>query len=316
MRKDRRGRATPQVEKAKPRFRRRVTESESSDPPVIPSPRLPISSSPNSFRPSKRLGQNFLVDSRFIEGIVDAVGARSDETIIEIGPGKGALTDRLVEQAGQVVGIEFDNRLGPSLAYRLASTKRFKLVPGDALSIDFCVEISPATTSRVVANLPFNISTAILTRLVDQRSCISEMVLMLQREVVDRIAAPPGSGDRGYLSVVVQAYCEVEKLFDVPPTSFRPVPKVWSTVVRLRVRKQPPVEGVDEEVLWSIVSAGFAQRRKTMLNNLRRAPGPLQERLKAHGGASIVLCVANVDLHRRAETLTLDEWIRIARAAQ
>jgi 16S rRNA (adenine1518-N6/adenine1519-N6)-dimethyltransferase len=131
--------------------------------------------------------------------------------------------------------------------------------------------------------------------------------------VVERITAIPGSADRGYLSVFVQAYCETEKLFDVAPGSFRPAPKIWSSVVKLRLRSQLAADGVDEKLLWQIVSAGFAQRRKTILNNLRSAPPPLTETIKNHGGASIVLCEAEVDLQRRAETLTLDEWARIAR---
>ena len=123
--------------------------------------------------------------------------------------------------------------------------------------------------ARVVANLPYNIATAILQRLIEQQSCISEMVLMLQREVVDRITAEAGSSERGYLSVLVEAYCESEKLFDVPPRAFRPAPRVWSTVVNLRVRSRIAAEVKNEELLWQIVSAGFAQRRKTILNNLR-----------------------------------------------
>jgi 16S rRNA (adenine1518-N6/adenine1519-N6)-dimethyltransferase len=138
------------------------------------------------------------------------------------------------------------------------------------------------------------------------------MILMLQREVVDRIAAPPGSKERGYLSVLVQAYCEIEKLFDVGPGSFRPAPKVWSSVVRLTPRRAITPGVKDEKLLWQVVSAGFAQRRKTILNNLRSAPSPLHERVKSHGGASIVLCQSEVDLQRRAETLNLKEWVRIA----
>jgi 16S rRNA (adenine1518-N6/adenine1519-N6)-dimethyltransferase len=142
------------------------------------------------------------------------------------------------------------------------------------------------------------------------------MVLMLQKEVVDRITAAPGSGERGYLSVFVQAYCETEKLFDVAPGSFRPAPKVWSSVVRLTLRPGPMANVHDEKLLWQVVSAGFAQRRKTMLNNLRNAPSPLQDIVRSHGGASIVLCQAEIDLQRRAETLTLEEWVRITRALE
>jgi len=128
----------------------------------------------------------------------------------------------------------------------------------------------------------------VLQRLIDQRSCLSEMTLMLQREVVDRITAAAGETERGYLSVLVEAYCEAEQLFDVAPQAFRPVPKVWSTVVNLRVRPKIKADVNDEALLWQVVSAGFAQRRKTILNNLRDAPAPIQELLKKRGGASIV----------------------------
>jgi len=140
--------------------------------------------------------------------------------------------------------------------------------------------------------------------------------LMLQKEVAERITASPGSPDRGYLSVFVQAYCETEKLFDVAPHAFRPAPKVWSSVLRLKLRPHVAAEVRDEKLLWRIVSAGFAQRRKTILNNLRNAPSPLQEIVKSHGGVSIILCQAEVDFQRRAETLTLDEWARISRALE
>ena len=137
---------------------------------------------------------------------------------------------------------------------------------------------------------------------------------MLQREVVDRITAPAGSSERGYLSVLVEAYCEAEKLFDVAPQAFRPVPNVWSTVVNLRIRPKIAIDVKDEVLLWQIVSAGFAQRRKTILNNLRDAPAPIQELLKKRGGASIVLCDACIPALRRAETFTLEEWAMLVNA--
>ncbi len=262
--------------------------------------------------PSKRLGQNFLTDPRIINRIVDELNPGLDETILEIGPGRGALTEKLIERAGRLVAIEFDRGLIPLLREKFGGHANFHLVERDALVTDFCTEISPAQTARVVANLPYNISTAILQRLIEQRDCVREMVLMLQREVVERITAAPGSKERGYLSVLVEAYTDAERLFDVAPGSFRPAPKVWSTVVRLRFSPKLPVDVTDERLLWSIVSAGFAQRRKTILNNLRASPPMLNELLKKHGGASIVLCRAEVDLQRRAETLSLEEWSRIA----
>ncbi|HBB86603.1 MAG TPA: ribosomal RNA small subunit methyltransferase A [Blastocatellia bacterium] len=265
-------------------------------------------------RPSKRFGQNFLTDKSIIKRIIAALNPLPGETIVEIGAGRGALTAPLIERAGQLVAIEFDRNLIPILVDAFGAQENFKLVQTDALIADICAEIRPATTARVVANLPYNIATAVLQRLIEQRACLTELILMLQKEVVDRIIAPPGSGERGYLSVFVEAYCETEKLFDVGPASFRPAPKVWSTVVRLKLRPKIGLDLQEEKLLWQVVSAGFAQRRKTILNNLRSAPSPLQDRLKAHGGASIVLCRAEVELQRRAETLALDEWTRIVRA--
>jgi len=264
--------------------------------------------------PSKRLGQHFLRDPRPIKRIIEAFAPRRDEIVLEIGPGTGALTAELVERAARVVAIEFDNKLAALLLERFGARDNFRLVQGDALNTDFCAEIHPATSARLVANLPYNISTAILQRLIAQRSCLTEMVVMLQREVVERILAPAGSSARGFLSVLVEAYCETEKLFDVAPGSFRPPPQVWSSVLRLTFRTNAPVELKDKELMWQLVSAGFAQKRKTILNNLRHSSGKLQEVIRQNGGASIVLCKAGVDVQRRAETLTVDDWVRIVLA--
>jgi 16S rRNA (adenine1518-N6/adenine1519-N6)-dimethyltransferase len=266
--------------------------------------------------PSKRLGQHFLRDQRTIQRIIEALAPRAEETIVEIGPGTGALTTVLVERGSRVIAVEFDNKLVPLLHERFGEYANFRLVHADALTTDFCAEIQPACSARLVANLPYNISTAILQRLISQRSCFQELVVMLQREVVERVLAPAGTTDRGFISVLVEAYCETEKLFDVAPGAFRPPPKVWSSVMRLKFRPQIAVEVKDEELLWATVSAGFAQKRKTILNNLRNTSGRLQEVLKRNGGASIVLCKAEVELQRRAETLTIDEWGRIVRAME
>lgn len=278
--------------------------------PVSPSPHLPIAPSP--LRPSKSLGQNFLINEGVVSRIIEELSPTSEETIIEIGPGRGALTSQLLEKAGLVIAIEFDRNLIPLLEKHFAARKNFKLLAADALAVDFCSVIQPATHARVVANLPYNIATAILQRLIAHRTCISEMVLMLQKEVVDRLIAPPGSKERGYISVFVEAYCETEKLFDIAPGSFRPVPKVRSSVIRLKLKQKEAVTK-NESRLWQLVSAGFAQRRKTILNNLRGAPPQLLDLVKRYGGASIILCRAEIDLQRRAETLTLDEWLRLGR---
>jgi 16S rRNA (adenine1518-N6/adenine1519-N6)-dimethyltransferase len=264
----------------------------------------------------KSLGQNFLVDESVVARIVREVAPRADETVIEIGAGRGALTAQLAAQAGRLVAVEFDRDLVPVLRERFGGRENFTLVEGDALAIDFCAVALPAQEARVVANLPYNISTAILQRLFEQRRCLTEMILMLQREVVERITAAPGTGERGYLSVLTEAYCEARPLFDVRPEAFRPVPKVWSTVVRMRVRESVVAEVSDEALLWRVVSAGFAQRRKTIFNNLRYAPPTLLPRVEAVGGANALLETAGVEPHRRAETLTLAEWVQISRVLE
>ena len=267
-------------------------------------------------RAKKSLGQNFLVDDNVAARIVRALDAQADETVIEIGAGRGALTTRLVSGVGRLVAIEFDRELVPVLHERFGRHENFTLVHDDALEVDFCAVIAPAKRARVVANLPYNVSTAILQRLIAQRACISEMILMLQREVVERITAPPGSHDRGYLSVFIEAYCEAEALFDVAPAAFRPVPKVWSTVAHLRMREGFTTDVGDEKLLWQTVSSGFAQRRKTIQNNLRAAPDLLRQRIEACGGATAALDAAQIEPRRRAETLTFAEWARLARTLE
>ncbi len=262
----------------------------------------------------KRFGQNFLVDRSVVHRIIDSFNPESDQTVIEIGPGRGALTSELTTKAGRVIAIEFDRDLAPQLRDKFVAVPNFAMIQDDALTIDFCDAIKPAQVARVIANLPYNIGTAILQRLIEQRNCISDMTLMLQREVVDRIMAQPGSSERGYLSVFVEAYCEVEKRFDVSPQSFRPSPKVWSTVVSLRPRPKIAADVKDKKLLWQVVSAGFAHPRKTILNNLREAPEQIQELLKKRGGASIVLCDAGIPPLRRAETFALEEWALLVNA--
>jgi 16S rRNA (adenine1518-N6/adenine1519-N6)-dimethyltransferase len=267
----------------------------------------------NHPRAKKRLGQNFLVDETYARRVVGALGARAGETIVEIGPGRGALTGLLLESGARVVAVEFDRELAPLLLERFGGLDNFKLVEADALEVDFCAAIEPAGVARVVANLPYNISTAILQRLIEQRRCFTEMVLMLQREVVERITAPPGSAERGYLTVLVEAFCEAVALFDVPPGAFRPVPKVWSTVARLRARAGT-FEVFDDSLFQRLVSAGFAQKRKTIFNNLRSAPADVRDIVDAAGGAASLLEDTGLDPRRRAEALTLAEWAGLTEA--
>jgi 16S rRNA (adenine1518-N6/adenine1519-N6)-dimethyltransferase len=258
-----------------------------------PSGKLPIA--------KKSLGQNFLTDPNYIRKIIGAVAPSATDTIVEIGPGRGALTGELVGSGAYVVAIELDSKLGPLLVERFGS-KRFQLIEADVLKFDFRSLMDfGGTKTKLVANLPYYISTAILQRLAEHRDLLSEMVLMFQKEVVDRITAPPGKSERGFLTVIVEAAFGIEKLFDVPPTAFLPRPKVRSSVVRLMPKAKSEY---DDESFVKLVSAAFAQKRKTLLNNLKRT----------FPDAGRVIERAGVDPDRRAETLTPEEWVELHRA--
>ena len=253
-------------------------------------------------RPRKSLGQNFLRDEAVISRIIDALDPDREDTVVEIGPGTGALTYRLVETAGKVIAIEFDRDLIPQLETQFQRFENFRLIHDDALTVDFDEVLQSSGRNgqtKLVANLPYNISTPILQRLIEYRELFSTIVLMFQREVVERITAQPGGKERGFLSVLVESAFEIEYLFDVPPTAFLPVPKVWSAVVRL-TPKQSRV--ADEKHFRRLVSTAFAQKRKTLANNLRNI----------YQDTTDLLTRAGIDGKRRAETLTLDEWITLS----
>lgn len=262
-------------------------------------------------RAKKSLGQNFLVDDRVVDRVVAAVEPLNGVAVVEIGPGRGALTRRLVENAAAVFGVEIDRNLIPFLRKEFRDAENFQVVEADALSVDLCHVIAPWKQAVAIGNLPYYISTPILQRLIAQRNCLSELVLMLQREVVYRICAPPGTSDHGYLSALVKAFCDVEPLFDVSPEAFRPVPKVWSTVVRLRFQEKISFGRGGEELYRTLLGAGFAQKRKTITNNLRGAPPGLKELIERAGGVAGVLECAEIDPRSRAETLKLEDWQRL-----
>ena len=256
-------------------------------------------------RAKRGLGQNFLTGSHYPLRIIDAVSPRRDEVIVEIGPGHGALTKPLLESGAQVIAIELDRELIADLTEQFAGCSNLKLLEADALDLDFCRLIAPCASARIVANLPYYISTPILQRLIEQRRCIVEMILMLQREVVERITARPGGKEYGYLSVLVQFYCDAEKLFDVPPGAFRPAPKVYSSIVRLRTR-----ESVEEDGWFlELIKVLFSHRRKTIFNNLRAGGNRLG--LQDESSIASVLHDSLIDPQRRAETLSLEEIIRL-----
>jgi 16S rRNA (adenine1518-N6/adenine1519-N6)-dimethyltransferase len=272
--------------------------------------------------PKKSLGQNFLADPQVARRIVDRVAPEPRDLIIEIGPGTGALTARLAEASGYLVAIEIDRRLIEELQSRFAGD-RVTIIEADALAVDWNEILDSASTAwrnatgmtgeprvRVVANLPYYISTPIIERLMAAGRRIFDMTLMLQREVVERIASPPGSREYGYLSVLVQYHCIATKLFDVSPAAFRPRPKVQSAILRLLVREQPAVDVTDRARFFALVRAAFAQRRKTIANNLKAA----RLSLGINEEIAEVLARAGIEPQRRAETLSLDEFAKLFHA--
>jgi 16S rRNA (adenine1518-N6/adenine1519-N6)-dimethyltransferase len=258
----------------------------------------------------KSLGQNFLVDTRIVAAIVQAAEPLSGRTVVEIGPGHGALTGEISTRAGRVIAIEIDRELVPVLRKDFTRCENLTIVEEDVLQSDLCAHVGQEKAT-VVANLPYYISTAVLQRLIEQRHCLSSMVLMLQREVVERITAPLGSSDRGYLSVVVQAFCEVELIFDVPPTAFRPQPKVWSSVLRAEFRDQPLFDNSTSTFALSIISAAFAYKRKTIANNLKRAGEPLRKFVERAGGVENALETAGIESRLRAEDIDDIQWKKL-----
>jgi len=249
-------------------------------------------------RAKRSMGQNFLVDPGYAARIAAAADPSPADTIFEIGPGEGALTERLVDSGANVIAIELDADLYSGLRSKFAGRENFKLIEGDALDTDFTgIAAGPA---KLAANLPYNISTAILQKLADQAEYFSTLVLMLQKEVVERITAPPGSSARGFLTALVESSFETEKLFDVPPQAFRPRPKVMSSVVRLRPSK---IEVPDRPSFRRLLSVAFAQKRKTILNNLKGN----------YPDAPAALAQAAIEERRRAESLSIGEWLRLHR---
>lgn len=249
-------------------------------------------------RAKKSLGQNFLRDQSIIKRIVDALDLRDNETVIEIGPGQGALTEQLLIYEANVIAIEFDRDMVSLLRDRFGSLQHFHLINDDALNVNFLDVLNRHAVDKqvkFVANLPYNISTPILQRLMDQRHLFTSLVLMFQREVVERITAKAGGKERGFLSVLVENAFDSEYLFDVPPQAFQPIPKVWSSVVRLTPKNSLIA---DEDLLRFFVSICFSQKRKNILNNLKTQIVDAASVLEKSGIAG----------NRRAETLSLKEW--------
>ena len=259
-------------------------------------------------RPKKRFGQHFLASPTILTGILRLAELAPDDVVVEIGAGTGTLTEALAGRVGRLLALELDRDLIAPLRQRFADRPEVEIVHTDALSFDFDQLPAPI---KVVANLPYGTAVAILTRLLRQRSRLRCAVIMLQREVAERLCARPGTKAYGSLTLVTQWYASVDKGFHVPPSAFSPPPKVTSTVVRIIPRATPPVAVRDEACLFRTIHAAFAQRRKTLTNALRHAFHPLEPAALRHALES-----SGIAPSRRGETLTLGEFARLSDALQ
>ncbi|MFD1179599.1 16S rRNA (adenine(1518)-N(6)/adenine(1519)-N(6))-dimethyltransferase RsmA [Paenibacillus puldeungensis] len=266
----------------------------------------------HGFAFKKSLGQNFLIDQNILNKIVTAAGLDKTKGALEIGPGIGALTEKLAQEAEKVVAVEIDQRLLPILEEVLAPYPQIHVVHGDVLKLDlkalFAAEFDNVSGVSVVANLPYYVTTPILMKLLEEKLPLEHIVVMIQKEVAERMAAAPGGKDYGSLSIAVQYYSVPELICTVPHSVFIPQPNVESAVIRLSVRKTPPVTVEDEAFFFQVVQASFAQRRKTISNNLKSRffPSEGRERLEQ------LLEAAGIAPSRRAETLSLEEFATLS----
>ncbi|CAM4457531.1 16S rRNA (adenine(1518)-N(6)/adenine(1519)-N(6))-dimethyltransferase RsmA [Paenibacillus phoenicis] len=266
----------------------------------------------HGFSFKKSLGQNFLIDQNILGKIVAAAELDKTQGALEIGPGIGALTEKLAQEAGKVAAVEIDQRLLPILQEVLEPYPHVHVIHGDVLKLDlkalFAAEFSGVSGVSVVANLPYYVTTPIMMKLLEEKLPLKHIVVMIQKEVAERMAATPGGKDYGSLSIAVQYYSTPEMICTVPHSVFIPQPNVESAVIRLTVREKPAVAVQDEAFFFEVVQASFAQRRKTISNNLKSRffPKEGRERLEQ------LLEEAGIQPSRRAETLSLDEFAKLS----
>ena len=274
------------------------------DKPIIASPQV-TQHILNRFklRADKKLGQNFLIDENVVHQIVAAAELSEADTVLEVGPGMGTLTQGLAESKARVVAVELDTRLLPVLATTLNGYDNVRVVHGDILKVNIMEEVG-APSFKVCANLPYYITTPIIFALLEKRLPMERLVAMVQKEVAERMAAQPGGKEYGALSVAIQYYTEPEIAFIVPPTSFIPAPAVESAVIVCKRRIKPPVEVCDEGLFFRVVKAAFSLRRKMLSNSLKNM-GIKSEQVAKW------LELAGVDGKRRAETLSLEDFAKL-----
>ena len=278
----------------------------SKRPPVLTSPRvLRELLASRGIRPRKRLGQHFLIDRNILDIIVDALDLHHQDRVLEIGAGVGTLTQPLAASGAQVVAVEVDGRFAAALAEAVGTPPNVRFVYDDVLALDLESLLADGPW-KIAGNLPYYVTTPILARLLEVRDRIERMVVTVQREVADRIGAPPGGRDYGALSVMAQFHCHVDRVAAVSRHCFYPEPDVESVILRLRIRQQPAVTVADQGLFFAVVRAAFGQRRKTLANALAGArfafDRPVPDLLRSVG----------IDPGRRGETLSLEEFASLA----
>lgn len=268
-------------------------------------------------RLTKSLGQNFLVDENVVEHIVDGAGVTKDDLVIEIGAGAGHMTKLLADTAGYVIALEIDSKLIPLIKGNLSAYGNCKVIHGDALKADFHDIVHHqlpgdkqhlAGNVKVVANLPYYITTPLIMKLLEENDIVKSMTLMMQREVADRMCALPGKKDYGALTLAINYYSVPQKLFDVPPSCFFPRPEVYSTVIHLQRQSKPGVDVKSREMLFKVIKASFGQRRKTLQNGLFNSG--VFGKTKQEIADCITAC--GIDPGCRGETLTLAEFGKLS----
>lgn len=258
---------------------------------------------------NKNLGQNFLIDDEAVTGIVDAANVSKDDLIIEIGPGLGTLTKELLDRAGKVICIELDKRMIEILNDRFSMYDNFKVLNDDVLKVNLkeLIAEEKVKTTKIVANLPYYITTPIIMKLLEERLDIETITVMIQKEVADRLVTKPGTGDTGAITYAIHYYTNPKRVLEVPNTAFIPEPKVNSTVINLEVLKEPKVAVKDEKKLFDVIKTAFMQKRKTLLNALANSNkyGSKEQICKT-------LELLSIDNRVRPEKLTLEEFAKIA----
>ena len=256
-------------------------------------------------RANKKLGQNFLINEEIINQIIEKADVNKNDTIIEIGPGLGSLTAKLLENANKVIAIELDSNMSNILKERFCLYDNFELIEKDVLKVDLNEIVEKYDSVKVVANLPYYITTPIIMKLLEERLKLKSITVMVQKEVGERFCAVPNSKEYGAITISINYYTKPEIIIDVPKENFEPMPEVDSCVIKLDVRNVPPVELKNEKDFFSLIKAGFSQRRKT-INNSLASMGISKEKIKN------VLEKLSIDSKLRAENLTMEQFADIS----